>query len=71
MARTWSCIPRQGELGAPFVDEIDYIIDTEAGLRYKLNSWAALTLKAEWDKVSAEHGDTNERRYVIGLGVGW
>jgi len=61
----------QGELGAPFVDEIDYIIDTEAGLRYKLNSWAALTLKAEWDKVSAEHGDTNERRYVIGLGVGW
>ncbi len=61
----------QGELGAPFVDEIDYIIDTEAGLRYKLNSWAALTLKAEWDKVSAEQGDTNERRYVIGLGVGW
>ena len=61
----------QGELGAPFVDEIDYIIDTEAGLRYKLNSWAALTLTAEWDKVSAEHGDTNERRYVIGLGVGW
>ena len=31
----------------------------------------SLTLKAEWDKVSAEHGDTNERRYVIGLGVGW
>ncbi len=60
MARTWSCLPR-AELGAPFVDEIDYIIDTEAGLRYKLNSWAALTLKAEWDKVSAEHGDTNER----------
>ncbi len=29
----------QGELGAPFVDEIDDIIDTEAGLRYKLNSW--------------------------------
>jgi len=37
----------------------------------RLNSWAALSLKAEWDKVSAEHGDTNERRYVIGLGVGW
>jgi hypothetical protein len=61
----------QGELGAPFIDEIDYIIDTEAGLRYKLNSWAALSLKAEWDKVSSEHGDTNERRYLIGLGVGW
>lgn len=61
----------QGELGAPFVDEIDYIIDTEAGLRYKLNSWAALSLKAEWDKVASQHGDTNERRYLIGLGVGW
>lgn len=61
----------QGEVGAPFVDEIDYIIDTEAGIRYKLNSWAALSLKAEWDKVSSELGDTNERRYLIGVGVGW
>lgn len=61
----------QGEVGAPFVDEIDYIIDTEAGIRYKLNSWAALSLKAEWDKVASEHGNTNERRYLIGLGVGW
>lgn len=61
----------QGELGAPFTNEIDYVIDTEAGVRYKLNSWAALALKAEWDKVASEHGDTNERRYMIGLGVGW
>ncbi|MDG1580780.1 DUF481 domain-containing protein [Pseudomonas sp. GOM6] len=61
----------QGEVGAPFVDEIDYIIDTEAGIRYKLNSWAALSLKAEWDKVASVYGDTNERRYLIGLGVGW
>ncbi|WP_434091910.1 DUF481 domain-containing protein [Pseudomonas subflava] len=60
-----------GELGMPFVDKIDYIIDTEAGVRYKLNSWAALSLKAEWDKVASEHGDTNERRYMIGVGVGW
>ena len=61
----------QGEIGAPFIDSVDYVIDSEAGLRYKLNSWAALTLKAEWDKVASEYGDTNERRYVIGLGVGW
>lgn len=61
----------QGELGAPFIDEIDYIIDTEAGVRYKLNSWAALSLKAEWDKVASENGDTDERRYMLGLGVGW
>lgn len=61
----------QGELGAPFIDEVDYIIDAEAGLRYKLNSWAALSLKTEWDKVASQYGDTNERRYLIGLGVGW
>src|SRR5690606_17539492 len=61
----------QGELGAPFIDEVDYVIDAEAGLRYKLNSWAALSLKAEWDKVASQYGDTNERRYLIGLGVGW
>lgn len=61
----------QGELGAPFIDEVDYILDTEAGVRYKLNSWAALSLKAEWDKVVSENGDTDERRYMLGLGVGW
>jgi len=61
----------QGELGAPFIDEVDYIINAEAGLRYKLNSWAALSLKTEWDKVASQYGDTNERRYLIGLGVGW
>jgi hypothetical protein len=61
----------QGEWGVPFISAIDYIIDSEAGVRYKLNSWAALSLKAEWDKVASQHGDTNERRYLIGLGVGW
>ena len=61
----------KGELGAPFISGIDYILDSEAGLRYKLNSWAALTLKAEWDKVSSKYGDLNDRRYLIGVGVGW
>ncbi|MDD0845502.1 DUF481 domain-containing protein [Pseudomonas sp. Gutcm_11s] len=61
----------QGEVGAPFIDSVDYTIDSEAGVRYRLNSWAALSLKAEWDKVASEYGDTNERRYMIGLGVGW
>jgi hypothetical protein len=55
----------------PFTSDIDYILDSEAGLRYKLNSWAALTLKAEWDKVSSQYGDLNDRRYLFGVGVGW
>lgn len=61
----------KGEVGAPFTDAIEYEFDTEAGVRYKLSSWAALSLKAEWDKVASENGDTNERRYMLGFGVGW
>ncbi|WBE25017.1 DUF481 domain-containing protein [Denitrificimonas caeni] len=61
----------KGEFGAPFIGDIDYVFDGEAGMRYKLNSWAAVTLRAEWDKVSSKYGDLNDRRYVIGVGVGW
>jgi len=61
----------KGEFGSPFIGDIDYILDGEAGLRYKLNSWAALTLKAELEKVSSQYGDLNDRRYMIGVGVGW
>lgn len=61
----------QGEVGVPFISGIDYVLDSEAGLRYKVNSWAAITLKAEWDKVSSQYGDLNDRRYLIGVGVGW
>lgn len=61
----------KGEFGIPFVSSINYVLDSEAGLRYKVNSWAALTLKAEWDKVSSQYGDLNDRRYLIGVGIGW
>ena len=61
----------KGEFGSPFIGDIDYILDGEAGLRYKLNSWAALTLKAELEKVSSQYGDLNDRRYMLGVGVGW
>ncbi len=61
----------KGDIGVPFISDVDYILDSEAGLRYKLNNWAALTLKAEWNKVSSQYGDLNDRRYLIGVGVGW
>ncbi|WP_321552843.1 DUF481 domain-containing protein [Denitrificimonas halotolerans] len=61
----------KGEFGAPFIGDINYIMDGEAGLRFKVNSWAALTLKAELNKVSSKYGDVNDRRYTIGVGVGW
>ena len=60
-----------GEVGKPFISEVDYILDLEAGARYKVNSWASLTLKTEWDKIASKHGNLNDRRYLIGVGVGW
>ncbi|MCY1276982.1 hypothetical protein D9M71_222130 [compost metagenome] len=60
-----------GEVGKPLDSAVDYAFESEAGIRYKLTSWASLSLKAEWDKLSSNDGDVNERRYTFGLGVGW
>lgn len=60
-----------GELGAPFIDAIDYKLETDLGLRYKINSWASLHLKGEWDQLRSEEGDVDESTYSVGFGVGW
>ncbi|KAF1056428.1 MAG: hypothetical protein GAK44_00245 [Pseudomonas delhiensis] len=60
-----------GEVSKPLSSKLDYEVDSEAGVRYKLTSWASLSLKAEWDRLSAEDGGVNQRRYTVGLGVGW
>ncbi|MNZ46452.1 hypothetical protein D3C78_641340 [compost metagenome] len=60
-----------GEVGKPLDSVVDYALESEAGIRYKLTSWASLSLKAEWDKVSSSEGDVDQRRYTFGLGVGW
>lgn len=60
-----------GELGVPFTKEVRYVLDAETGLRYKLNSWASLSMKAEWEKVRSKYGDLNDRRYLMGVGVSW
>ena len=61
----------QGEVGLPFTPEISYMLEHEAGLRYKLNSWASFTLKTEWEKIRSQQGDMNDRRYLMGVGVSW
>lgn len=61
----------KGELAVPFTNEVDYVLDAETGLRYKLNSWASLSLKAEWEKIRSKYGDVNNRRYLMGVGVTW
>ncbi|MCQ4346012.1 DUF481 domain-containing protein [Pseudomonas stutzeri] len=60
-----------GELGAPFIDAIDYKLKSDLGLRYKLNSWASLHLKGEWDQLRGEEGQVDESTYSVGFGVGW
>lgn len=59
------------ELQLPAIDEIDYALDSEAGLRYRLNDWARLSLLYELDQVRGLGQTTSERRYLLGIGVGW
>lgn len=60
-----------GEFSKPLRTGLDYELDSEAGIRYKLTKWMSLTLKAEWDRFSGKDGNLNQRRYTMGLGVGW
>ncbi|OGB40224.1 MAG: peptide chain release factor RF-3 [Burkholderiales bacterium RIFCSPLOWO2_12_67_14] len=60
-----------GEVGKPLANVADYTLDTALGLRYKVNSWASLNMKAEKELVSGSEGDLDETRYSLGFGVGW
>ncbi|MDG9923728.1 MULTISPECIES: DUF481 domain-containing protein [unclassified Pseudomonas] len=59
------------ELQVPQIDEIDYVFDGEAGLRYRLNDWARLSLLYELNQLSGLGTTVSDRHYLIGLGVGW
>lgn len=59
------------ELQVPQIDEIDYVLDSEFGLRYRLNDWARLSLLYELDQVRGLGDTYSEQRYLLGLGVGW
>lgn len=59
------------ELQVPEIEAIDYVFDSEFGLRYRLNSWARLSLLYELDQVRGLGQSSSERHYLIGVGVGW
>lgn len=59
------------ELQVPQIDEIDYVLDSEFGLRYRLSDWARLSLLYELDQLRGLGDTYSEQRYLIGLGVGW
>jgi hypothetical protein len=59
------------ELQLPAIQQVDYAFDSEMGLRYRLNEWARLSLLYELDQVRALGQTSSERRYLLGIGVGW
>lgn len=51
---------------------INFVLDTELGVRYLVNSWASLSLLAEWDYLDGNKDQSiNDKRYRFGLGVSW
>ena len=59
------------ELQMPHIDAIDYVLDSEFGLRYRLNQWARLSLLYELDQLRGQGQTISDRHYLIGVGVGW
>lgn len=45
------------QLQIPHIEEIDYVLDSEFGLRYRLNQWARLSLLYELDQLRAYRAD--------------
>ena len=51
---------------------VSYMAGAQVGLHYLLNSWASLSLSADWDYIdSADETALNETLYKLGLGVNW
>ncbi|MCO6058116.1 DUF481 domain-containing protein [Pseudomonas sp. MOB-449] len=61
----------KAQLQVPQMDEIDYVLDSEFGLRYRLNDWARLSLLYELDQLRGLGQTNSDRHYLIGVGIGW
>lgn len=59
------------EIQFPEISEIDYVIDSEFGLRYRLNSWARVSILYELDRIEAQGANNSDENFLIGVGVGW
>lgn len=61
----------KAQLQIPQIDIIDYIVDSEYGLRYHLNDWARLSLLYELDLIRAGGQNYRDQHYLLGIGVSW
>jgi putative salt-induced outer membrane protein YdiY len=60
-----------GDFAAPHVGAIDYVLDSEIGLRYRINEWARVSLLYELSQVRGAGQTASGREYTLGVGVGW
>ncbi|GLZ85860.1 hypothetical protein Pres01_19110 [Metapseudomonas resinovorans] len=61
----------KAQLQVPQIDEVDYVLDSEFGLRYRLNDWARLSLLYELDQLRGLGQTDSDKHYLIGVGIGW
>lgn len=60
-----------GNLALPLVDQVDYVFEGEAGLRYRVNEWARISLLYELNQTRGLGQVSSDRQYMLGFGVGW
>jgi hypothetical protein len=60
-----------GQLALPMIDRVDYVFEGEAGLRYRVNDWARISLLYELNQTRGLGQTSADRQYMLGLGVGW
>ncbi len=60
-----------GDYGYPFIDEVDYALEAEAGLRYSLSESLRLTLSTELESLQGEIDSYNDWRHFLGIGYSW
>ena len=59
------------QMAMPTIDQIDYVFEGEAGVRYRVNEWARVSLLYELNQFRGLGQTTSDRQYLLGLGVGW
>jgi hypothetical protein len=60
-----------GQVALPLIDQVDYVFEGEAGLRYRVNEWARISLLYELNQSRGLGQTASDRQYMLGFGVGW
>jgi len=61
----------KGDAVAPDIDEVDLIVSSELGLKYKINGWLSADISYNIDETKASIGDTRDYETKVGIGANW